>query len=72
MEYPSDFDSILPQYPVKLQNFEGPLDLLLHLIKKDEINVCEIPIVLITDQYLEYLDLMKELDLDVAGSPDRN
>ena len=62
-----EFESILPEYPVKLQNFEGPLDLLLHLIRKNEINIYEIPIVLITDQYLAYLDLMQELDLDVAG-----
>ena len=67
MDYASDFESILPDYPVKLANFEGPLDLLLHLIKKSEVNVYDIPIVLITDQYLEYLDLMEELDLDVAG-----
>ncbi len=67
MDYASDFESILPDYPVKLANFEGPLDLLLHLIKKSEVNVYDIPIVLITDQYLQYLDLMQELDLDVAG-----
>ena len=67
MDYASDFESILPDYPVKLANFEGPLDLLLHLIKKNEVNVYDIPIVLITDQYLQYLELMEELDLDVAG-----
>ena len=67
MEYPSDFESILPDYPVRLANFEGPLDLLLHLIKKNEVDVYDIPIVLITQQYLAYLDLMQELDLDVAG-----
>ena len=66
-EIPRDFESILPDYPVKLDSFEGPLDLLLHLIKKHEIDIYDIPIVLITDQYLEYLDLMEELDLDVAG-----
>ena len=64
---PSDFESILPDYPVKLANFEGPLDLLLHLIKKHEVDIYDIPIVLITEQYLAYLDLMQELDLDVAG-----
>src|SRR5262249_20449706 len=58
---------VLEQYPVRLQNFEGPLDLLLHLIKKNELNIYDIPIVLITQQYLDYLDLMQELDLDVAG-----
>ena len=67
METTSDFESILPDYPVRLENFEGPLDLLLHLIKKNEVSVYDIPIVLITDQYLAYLDLMKELNLDVAG-----
>ena len=67
MEFPSDFESILPDYPVKLANFEGPLDLLLHLIKKNEVDVYDIPIVLITQQYLAYLDLMQELDLEVAG-----
>jgi segregation and condensation protein A len=67
MEIPRDFESILPEYPVKLGDFEGPLDLLVHLIKKNEINIYDIPIVLITDQYIAYLDLMQELDLDVAG-----
>jgi segregation and condensation protein A len=61
------FESILEEYPVKLQNFEGPLDLLLHLIKKHELNIYDIPIALVTQQYLEYLGLMQELDLDVAG-----
>ena len=67
IEIPSDFDSILPEYPVKVATFEGPLDLLLHLIRKHEVDIYEIPIVLVTKQYLEYLDLMQELDLDVAG-----
>jgi len=62
-----DFESILEAYPVRLQNFEGPLDLLLHLIKKHELDIYDIPIALVTQQYLEYLDLMQELDLDVAG-----
>lgn len=62
-----DFESILTNYPVRLESFEGPLDLLLHLIKKNEVNVYDIPIVLVTQQYLEYLDLMAELNLDVAG-----
>ncbi len=55
------------QYQVKLEQFEGPLDLLLHLIKKNEINIYDIPIALITRQYLEYLSLMKSLNLTVAG-----
>ena len=62
-----EFESILEAYPVRLQNFEGPLDLLLHLIKRNEVNIYEIPISLITQQYLEYIDLMQELNLDVAG-----
>ena len=55
------------QYQVKLDIFEGPLDLLLYLIKKNEVDIYDIPIALITGQYLEYLDLMKELNLDIAG-----
>jgi segregation and condensation protein A len=47
--------------------FEGPLDLLLHLIRKNEISITDIPIALITEQYLDYLKLMKELNLDGAG-----
>ncbi len=54
-------------YAVKLPAFEGPLDLLLHLIKKHEINIYDIPISLITGQYLEYLSLMTSLNLTVAG-----
>jgi segregation and condensation protein A len=54
-------------YTVRLEMFEGPLDLLLHLIKKNEIHITDIPIALITEQYLEYLKLMKELNLDGAG-----
>ncbi len=52
---------------VKLEVFEGPLDLLLHLIKKNEIDIYDIPIAVITEQYLEYLDMMKRLNLEVAG-----
>lgn len=54
-------------YNVKLDQFEGPLDLLLFLIKKNELDICDIPIALITRQYLEYINLMKELNLEVAG-----
>ncbi|MBN1405908.1 MAG: segregation/condensation protein A [Candidatus Omnitrophica bacterium] len=54
-------------YKVKLQVFEGPLDLLLFLIKKNEVNIHDIPISQITEQYLQYLDLMKMLDLNIAG-----
>ena len=54
-------------YKVTLDIFEGPLDLLLHLIKQNEIDIHNIPIARITDQYLAYLELMEVLDLDVAG-----
>jgi segregation and condensation protein A len=63
----AEFESILEAYPVRLDNFEGPLDLLLHLIKQSEVNIYDIPIALITRQYLEYIDLMQEMNLDVAG-----
>lgn len=54
-------------YQVRLEKFEGPLDLLLHLIKKNEVSIYDIPIALITHQYLEYLSVMKSLNLAVAG-----
>lgn len=54
-------------YKVRLEIFEGPLDLLLHLIKKDEIDIYDIPIARITEQYLDYLRLMEELDIAIAG-----
>ena len=54
-------------YHVKLESFTGPLDLLLHLIRKHEVNIYDIPIALITQQYLEYLNLMKTLNLSFAG-----
>ena len=66
MEHP-EFESVLEGYPVRLDNFEGPLDLLLHLIKKHEVDIYDIPIHLITQQYLQYIDLMQEMNLDVAG-----
>ena len=63
----TDFESSPDAYHVKLDAFEGPLDLLLHLIRKNEVDIYDIPIALITQQYLEYIDLMQELNLDVAG-----
>lgn len=54
-------------YTIRLDMFEGPLDLLLHLIHKNELDIVNIPIALITEQYLEYLKLMKVLNLDIAG-----
>jgi len=63
----SEFESAADAFPVKLSNFEGPLDLLLHLIRKHEVSIHDIPIALITAQYLDAIALLQELDLDVAG-----
>jgi segregation and condensation protein A len=63
----SSFESAKDAFPVKLSNFEGPLDLLLHLIKKHEVDIHDIPIALITGQYLSAIAFMEEFDLDVAG-----
>lgn len=54
-------------YEIRLDVFEGPLDLLLHLIHRNEVSITDIPIALITGQYLETVELMKSLNLDVAG-----
>ncbi|MBI4964905.1 MAG: segregation/condensation protein A [Desulfomonile tiedjei] len=54
-------------YEVKLEIFEGPLDLLLHLIHRNEVSITDIPIALIAQQYLQTIELMKSLNLDVAG-----
>lgn len=54
-------------FQIKLDMFEGPLDLLLHLIREHQLDILDIPIATITDEYLRYLALMQELDLDVAG-----
>lgn len=54
-------------YKLKLDIFEGPLDLLLYLIKKDDIDIHDIPISQITEQYMQYINMMKMLDLDVVG-----
>ena len=62
-----DFESAIDAFPVKLENFEGPLDLLLHLIKKNAMEIHNISIALITQQYLDAIQLMQELNLDVAG-----
>ena len=67
MDQPSDFESAVEAFPVRLSNFEGPLDLLLHLIKKSEVNIHDIPIALITTQYLDAIQMMQEMNLDVAG-----
>lgn len=54
-------------YQVRLESFEGPLDLLLHLIRENRVNIYDIPIALITQQYIEYLETMRSLNLYVAG-----
>jgi segregation and condensation protein A len=54
-------------YEIKLDIFEGPIDLLLYLIRKNEIDIYNIPIVLITDQYLKCLEIIRSLNLDLAG-----
>lgn len=54
-------------YNIKIPVFEGPLDLLLHLIRENKIDIYDIPIALITRQYLKYIEIMKELNLDIAG-----
>ncbi|MFH1287694.1 MAG: segregation/condensation protein A [bacterium] len=54
-------------YQIKLDNFEGPMDLLLHLIKREEMDIYDIPIAKVTMQYLEYIELLEFLDLSVAS-----
>jgi len=54
-------------YKIKLEIFEGPLDLLLYLVKKDHLNIYDIPIAKVTEQYLQYINLMQLLDLNIAG-----
>ena len=54
-----------PKY--KLEVFEGPLDLLLSLIAKNKIDICDIPIALILEQYMEYLEEMKRFDMEITG-----
>ena len=63
----SDLDDDDQAYEVKLEAFTGPMDLLLHLIRKQKVNIYDIPISLIVRQYLEYLSLMKTLNLSMAG-----
>ncbi|MFA5350233.1 MAG: segregation/condensation protein A [Candidatus Omnitrophota bacterium] len=54
-------------YKIHLEMFEGPLDLLLYLVKKDHLNIYDIPIAKVTQQYLEYINFMQLLDLDIVG-----
>ena len=56
-----------PDYRVDLEIFRGPLDLLLFLVRRNEVDICDIPIATITDQYLQYLRLLQAVDVDLAG-----
>src|SRR6185295_17231234 len=62
LERPKDHE-----YVVALPAFEGPLDLLLHLIQKHELDILDIPVSFVTEKYLAYIELMKELSIDVAS-----
>ncbi len=55
------------RYHIELDVFEGPMDLLFHLIKKNEVDIYDIPIAVITDQYLEYIEMMTAMNIDLAG-----
>ena len=57
----------MADYRVNLDIFAGPLDLLLYLVRKEEVDIYDIPLAKITDQYLQYLDVLKQLDIDLAG-----
>lgn len=57
----------MSEYRVNLDVFAGPLDLLLYLVRKDELDIYDIPIARITDQYLKYIEILKQLDIDLAG-----
>lgn len=58
----------MQEYKVKIEAFEGPMDLLMHLIEKNKIDIYDIPIAILTQQYLDYLDHLHEFDIDVASS----
>jgi segregation and condensation protein A len=62
-----DLEAVPESFPVKIEGFEGPLDLLLYLIRNQEIDIYDIPIATITGQYLEYIKMMKMLNLEIAG-----
>ena len=57
----------MADYRVNLEIFAGPLDLLLYLVRKEEVDIYDIPLAKITDQYIRYIDILKELDIDIAG-----
>jgi segregation and condensation protein A len=62
-------EALDPNFRIELPNFEGPLDLLLHLIRKHELDILDLPISFITDKYLEYLGLMENLNRSCRGRP---
>jgi len=66
-EAPEPPEALDPNFRIELPNFEGPLDLLLHLIRKHELDILDLPISFITGKYLEYLGLMENLNLDIAS-----
>src|ERR1700722_12839282 len=67
MPEPETLDAGNATYSVALPSFEGPLDLLLHLCQKHELNILDIPIGFVTEKYLEYLAVLQLMDLDIAS-----
>src|SRR5258708_38791823 len=57
----------MPEYKVKFEDFEGPLDLLLYLIKKEEVDIYDVNLTQLATQFIEYIDVMRMLDLEIAG-----
>jgi segregation and condensation protein A len=57
----------MEEYRVNLEVFAGPLDLLLYLVRKEEVDIYDIPIARLTEQYIRYIEMMQELDIDLAG-----
>ena len=57
----------MKEYSVRLESFEGPMDLLMHLIDKNKIDIYDIPIAELTEQYIEYLDQFREFNMDIAS-----
>ena len=57
----------MSEYKVQLDSFAGPLDLLLYLVRKEEVDIYDIPISHVTEQYIQYVEMLKMLDIDLAG-----
>ena len=64
---PQDFESILEAYPVHLDHFQGPLDLLLYLIRRQNLDILDIPVAEITRQYVDYIQAMHEMRFELAA-----